>query len=52
MFYKGVFISRNQYGYFVAWLDNAGYYCQAETLSGCKKMIAADQKREITNKYK
>lgn len=47
MYYKGVYICRNQYGYFTAWLDYAGRYCQSETLQGCKRMIAEDIKKTI-----
>lgn len=50
MFYKGIYISRNLRGYYTAWLNYAGRYCQSETLQDCKKMIAADQKKEITSK--
>lgn len=50
MIYKGVYISRNQYSYYTAWLDCAGMYCQSETLEGCKRMINDDLNRRIVCK--
>ena len=51
MYYKGVLIERNGYGYYTAWLDNAGRYCFADTLKACKEMIKEDLAKAIVCEY-
>ena len=45
MVYLGVTVEKNVHGFYAAWLDNAGRYCQCDTLKGCKEMIKKDKEK-------